>query len=347
MASLLCLAHFCEIHGPSIIMTTQQIPCSARDSALHFRSSAQKRRSDSADSADLFAGDFSSSFSSDSPPTGPGGLQITAGQLDDARTLEDARSRAEKPRTQKVQGQKMQTEKSLPLSSPQRLVPQRTDATCESCLLLLPSALNSRSQVLQTCINNRLFQSSRHPESQERFHALRKCCIRALSSEIIPARKGGIFFGDQSSGYTTAYVFVLPDRLARGGIRYYALICLRESEEESVLRFESTVEELAIIADFVTQQVTETSNRKTAEKESRAESGSGLLSTSPDDFLRSREGIGTARNLVDLSGNPDTFLMIHLCFARMLNHWNMVSSLPSISTPESRPSTESDSSIKG
>jgi hypothetical protein len=53
----------------------------------------------------------------------------------------------------------------------------------------------------------------------------------------VPSTSGGpIFFGDPQAGYTTAYIFRIPDPYARGRRRVYAFICLSSAHERAAMR---------------------------------------------------------------------------------------------------------------
>jgi hypothetical protein len=53
----------------------------------------------------------------------------------------------------------------------------------------------------------------------------------------VPSTSGGpIFFGDSQAGYTTAYIFRIPDPYARGRRRVYAFICLSSAHERAAMR---------------------------------------------------------------------------------------------------------------
>lgn len=70
--------------------------------------------------------------------------------------------------------------------------------------------------------------SSSQPQSPTTYSHLRRTCIRALSTEVLPLGKasGPLQFGDHHAGYTIAYVFRLQDPRARGSKRTYALIAM-------------------------------------------------------------------------------------------------------------------------
>lgn len=135
-------------------------------------------------------------------------------------------------------------------------------ATCTS----VSSFASSTSQSHKHYID---YTSSHDPMSSASFSILRASCLRTLSCETLPpnttvtspstptsplswntnnrpfptnpaqvpsASGGPIFFGDPQAGYTTAYIFRIPDPYARGRRRVYAFICLSSAHERAAMR---------------------------------------------------------------------------------------------------------------
>lgn len=101
------------------------------------------------------------------------------------------------------------------------------------------------------------YTSTHTPLSSPTYTLLRNCCLRTLSTENLPpsticpptstpittnasshstSSGGPIFFGDPLAGYTTAYIFRIPDPCARGRIRRYALMALDTSGQRRAMR---------------------------------------------------------------------------------------------------------------
>ncbi|CBX98011.1 hypothetical protein IAQ61_010115 [Plenodomus lingam] len=87
-----------------------------------------------------------------------------------------------------------------------------------------PFLLSSRDMHTHT-LN---YISTSQPQSPTTYSLLRRTCIRALSTEVLPSSKssGPMMFGDPAAGNTIAYVFRLPDPRSRGARRTYALIAM-------------------------------------------------------------------------------------------------------------------------
>ncbi|ROV95534.1 hypothetical protein VSDG_05383 [Cytospora chrysosperma] len=108
------------------------------------------------------------------------------------------------------------------------------------------------------------YTSTHEPVVPSSFSIVRASCIRTLSFETLPrntatnagnaplspttpgfvtthspgaATSGGpIFFGDPSAGYTTAYIFRIPDVHARGHKRVYAFLALSTHRERLAMK---------------------------------------------------------------------------------------------------------------
>jgi hypothetical protein len=80
-----------------------------------------------------------------------------------------------------------------------------------------------------TLDRNQLFISShriKHPHTSK-FKGL---SLRSLSVEYVgPGREGPVLFGDETTGYSLAYVFKLKDSKARGFTRWYSYVLMDKS----------------------------------------------------------------------------------------------------------------------
>lgn len=98
------------------------------------------------------------------------------------------------------------------------------------------------------------YTTTQDPASPTSFSFLRQSCIRTLSHETLPPHSrqipsspytntqnvttsgGPIFFGDPVAGYTTAFIFRIPDPQARGRTKIYAFIALSRSHERTAMK---------------------------------------------------------------------------------------------------------------
>ncbi|RFU24219.1 hypothetical protein B7463_g12114, partial [Scytalidium lignicola] len=106
------------------------------------------------------------------------------------------------------------------------------------------------------------YTSTHEPLAPTSFSLVRQSCLRTLSCETLPpsmasstapstsypfstgpfsstistSSGGPIFFGDPLAGYTTAYIFRIPDPTARGRRRVYALMALSTHHERLAMQ---------------------------------------------------------------------------------------------------------------
>ncbi|KAI5299390.1 hypothetical protein KEM55_002207, partial [Ascosphaera atra] len=97
----------------------------------------------------------------------------------------------------------------------------------------------SSSSLNSSCHKHALFYISyREPRGQNEYRFLRQASIRTLSCELLPKglSSGPLTFGDPESGYVIAYVFRIPDQMARGKRRSYALVALAGHDARTAFR---------------------------------------------------------------------------------------------------------------
>ncbi|RDA84983.1 hypothetical protein CP532_3865 [Ophiocordyceps camponoti-leonardi (nom. inval.)] len=227
------------------------------------------------------------------------------------------------------------------------------------------------------------YTSTHEPIRADSFSLVRASCLRALSFETLPrappastptsspqlhsppsfvttlspgsaATGGAIFFGDAVAGYTTAYIFRIPDLHARGHKRVYAFLALSTHKERLAMKTFAMVS--AAFRDLATwiQQLAEVEAERTRESSpmgsvwlngdwtpqppvsaldtaaaaasvsaSADRAGSSFL-TGGSGFARRMGGPGSAssslraRGLAELVGQPDFFIELHGKFVRLL-----------------------------
>ncbi|KAI9147701.1 hypothetical protein HJFPF1_12731 [Paramyrothecium foliicola] len=218
------------------------------------------------------------------------------------------------------------------------------------------------------------YTSTHEPVLPNSFSLLRASCLRALSFETLPrapttsspatsplgpgppsfvttqsagsaASGGPIFFGDSLAGYTTAYIFRIPDVHARGHKRVYAFLALSTHKERLAMRTFAVIS--TAFRDLATwiQQLAEAEAERSATSSpvgtslqsgagypksqssafdaSAAERGGSSFLTGGSGFTRRMGGgVGAsapkARGLAELVGQPDFFIELHKRFVHLL-----------------------------
>lgn len=231
------------------------------------------------------------------------------------------------------------------------------------------------------------YTSTHEPVAPTSFSIVRASCLRTLSLETLPrapatappsagsamptpaaspsspayvtthsigsaASGGSIFFGDQKAGYTTAYIFRVPDVHARGHKRVYAFMALSTHPEPLAVKtftflsaaFRDMASWIQELAEAEAERAQAESSGSTASSPVNPGPGYGSFQSEPtalppvsggsgSSFLmggmgglsrRMGGGFGGSavalkqRGLAELVGLPDFFIELHAKFVRLL-----------------------------
>ncbi|GJC77545.1 hypothetical protein ColLi_00383 [Colletotrichum liriopes] len=215
------------------------------------------------------------------------------------------------------------------------------------------------------------YTSTHEPLIPTSFSIVRSSCLRTLSLETLPrapanptpsaspqssnmpafvtthsagaaASGGPIFFGDPVNGYTTAYIFRIPDMHARGHKRVYAFLALSTHKERLAMKtFGFMANAFRDLASWI-QQLAEAEAERAAEaspvggpqhhssypmmnrpdREGPDRGGSSFLTGGGGFSRRMGGGPGgvslKARGLAELVGMPDFFIELHAKFVKLM-----------------------------
>ncbi|KAJ4293001.1 hypothetical protein N0V88_005665 [Collariella sp. IMI 366227] len=228
------------------------------------------------------------------------------------------------------------------------------------------------------------YTSTHEPLAPASFSLVRASCLRTLSLETLPrtpatsppsagpamptpngspnspayvtthsigsaASGGSIFFGDKKVGYTTAYIFRVPDVHARGHKRVYAFLALSTHPEPVAVKpftflsaaFRDMASWIQELAEAEAERAQAESSGSTASSPVVPGPGYGSFQSDPvvppvpagsSSFLMGGGGLsrrmgggfggsGVAlkqRGLAELAGLPDFFIELHAKFVRLL-----------------------------
>ncbi|KAK0625249.1 vesicle coat protein [Bombardia bombarda] len=224
------------------------------------------------------------------------------------------------------------------------------------------------------------YTSTHEPVAPTSFSIIRASCLRTLSLETLPrpqaagssitpnpspnassfvtthsvgsaASGGPIFFGDPAAGYTTAYIFRIPDVHARGHKRVYAFLALSTHRERLAMKtfgfvaaaFRDMAAWIQAMAEAEAERTLSESSGSTASSPITGASGyrgiysepaPPLSASSGSSFLMGGMGSGLSRRmgggfggsgvalkqrgLAELVGLPDFFIELHTRFVRLL-----------------------------
>ncbi|EPS30004.1 hypothetical protein POX_b02978 [Penicillium oxalicum] len=200
-----------------------------------------------------------------------------------------------------------------------------------------PDSLRSTSVASDTstsCHTHILtYLSLRGPPNPTDYSLLRRSSIRTLSCELLPRglSSGPLCFGDALAGYTIAYIFRLPDPMARGKRRSYALIALAGKDAGRAFRACPIIWRAfgRIASGIVSAAERYQEEEKKREESTSAAAPSGDRQyTAVSSFLtgRARDPGGRvprvgqirARNLAEIVGNEYIFAELHANFVALL-----------------------------
>ncbi|KAK2629175.1 hypothetical protein QTJ16_002278 [Diplocarpon rosae] len=208
------------------------------------------------------------------------------------------------------------------------------------------------------------YTSTHEPLAPTSFSKIRQSCLRTLSCETLPPSStpiapspssplinsslssgptsvtstsgGPIFFGDPYAGYTTAYIFRIPDQNARGRRRVYALMSLSTHRERAAMQSFSFLSDafrkIAAWIQGLAESELERAEAINSPRWSNVDSPTSH-STPTSSFLSSRNrgpdskfaGISLrAKGLAELVGMPDFFLKLHTVFVKLLIELNVI-----------------------
>lgn len=177
------------------------------------------------------------------------------------------------------------------------------------------------------------YLSLRGPPNPADYALLRRSSIRTLSCELLPRglSSGPICFGDSVAGYTIAYIFRLPDPMARGKRRSYALVALAGKDAGRAFRACPVIwRAFGRIASSIVNAAEQFQEEEKQREEQNevASNPNGRQYTPVSSFLTGRvmdpagipRRLGTirARNLAEIVGNEYIFTELHAHFVALL-----------------------------
>lgn len=211
----------------------------------------------------------------------------------------------------------------------------------------LPDSLHSLSIVSDVSCHHHIltYLSLRGPPNPADYALLRRSSIRTLSCELLPRglSSGPLCFGDSAAGYTIAYVFRLPDPMARGKRRSYALVALAGKDASRAFRASPVIwrifSRIAAGISAAAEKHQEEEKRREERSYTSPNKAGGRDYTPVSSFLTGRTvgpdglprraGQIRARNLAEIVGNEYIFAELHAQFVALLQQLgNMFGGVP-------------------
>ncbi|KAJ5960541.1 Folliculin [Penicillium vulpinum] len=196
-----------------------------------------------------------------------------------------------------------------------------------------PDSLHSASVASDASCHTHIhtYLSQRGPPNPADYALLRRSSIRTLSCELLPRglSSGPICFGDGVAGYTIAYIFRLPDPMARGKRRSYALVALAGRDAGRAFRACPIIWRAfgRIATSIVHAAERFQEDEKTRDEQNNPGRLPGRQYPPVSSFLTGRgmdpagrraAGQIRARNLAEIVGNEYIFTELHAHFVALL-----------------------------
>jgi len=256
MPGLVALCHFCEFHGPSVIMLTQSI----RD--------CQMPTSDTS----------------------------------------DQQSRKAKVEDQCVPEHKLYGCQKLFADD----LARRDKGGCEGCWFMesQDSFIISNDHA-----GKRTYASSKTILNTDLLGLIRHAVIRSISCEISANKEGPILFSDPTVSTVLANNFFLRDSRARGFQRYYSIIVVNKEREHLISNWHNINKAVSDIIEPLKSMAREKYAMETKTPRDLKEKCENFKANSVN---RRRGSTKAARNLKDLTMDPNIYETIHGQFVRIL-----------------------------
>ncbi|RKP30553.1 hypothetical protein METBISCDRAFT_16069 [Metschnikowia bicuspidata] len=182
------------------------------------------------------------------------------------------------------------------------LLSESSYALCESCSLALPAGSSDRTKHTDRVS----YASTLNPQSERIFTCLTKLVMKCLSVEAVAEPLKPVFFGDTNTGYCLCKIFSIPDLHARGGERKYSLMVVGDSESGLLNNWDIASSYIAEIISLLQQWV---ETRMEQRKFDSSDNGRYL-----------RRAKIMPRSLVQLTGDEQIFMKLHLCGTELLSN---------------------------
>ncbi|VDO13394.1 unnamed protein product [Rodentolepis nana] len=199
MDAVVVLCHFCETHGPAVIMCTQplrQVPL-----PLSRKTSTGATPLASSSCGSFHAASTSASHEGIIWPGEHNALMYTTitAELINSTALPQSTGAV-----QDIGGTRGKT------------------TSCRACSIITHDEIGFVSHDSSSKTD---YVSTQFPNDVELLKAIRTACMRSLSSEIVTSEEGPMYFGDDVNRHVMSYNFSVKDSMARGSqVRYSFLL---------------------------------------------------------------------------------------------------------------------------
>lgn len=305
MTFIVSLAHFCEVHGPSMIMCTQVVnnPENLNDfyspelPESQFCQSCMFQIPNKEDTTDIE--DTSSSCTvNDSTDTSVNSRLIFNNNINSSSlTLEDQITTLLNSQTISEQKQQPKHTKIMTLRTKSKEYPDT------------------------------YFISTQFPTNTEVYSSLRQIIVRVFTTETITESNKPITFGNSKHGYSIALTFSLVDKTARGSERKYSIIVTSNWEIDLFNNYTFILTNLNQLIRNIHKVAKEKQQKNTTPLPSSTTTTTSSSSpcdlnsdfSNNDIYLRRSAGLPKAKSMVEILNDDNFFVKIHVWASYMLN----------------------------
>ncbi|TID28033.1 hypothetical protein CANINC_002714 [Pichia inconspicua] len=292
MTFIVSLAHFCEVHGPSMIMCTQVVN-DEKNLANYY-------------SPQLPESQFCQSCMFQLPKIGYKGSELSkqksnATNQTTSTVTTDDQITPQNSTTSDHSDPNEEASKTLTLEDQiSTLMSSSKDTIKEKrCMTLKTRSKNN---------NSTHFISTQFPSNTEIYSSLRQTIVRIFTAETNADLSKPIYIGNSKHGYTLALTFSLVDKTARGSERKYALIVTSDIEADLFKNYTFILINL--------KEMVKSILIKARDKQSVIES-TDLHNN--DIYLRRSAGLPKAKSMIEILQDEKFFIKVHLWASYMLD----------------------------
>ncbi|OBA20907.1 hypothetical protein METBIDRAFT_78035 [Metschnikowia bicuspidata var. bicuspidata NRRL YB-4993] len=179
-----------------------------------------------------------------------------------------------------------------------------TLSLCESCALILPKDATNIVTDVEYGASPQCYISTKYPQSPRLYTSLMKLVMKCLSVEATADPLKPLFYGDATNGFCLSKVFSIPDLHARGAERKYAFLVLCDSETRLLERWH-------FVSSYISEMIAFLQTKVEAVRDQAK-----IESLDNERYLRRLKNM--PRSLVELAGDKELFVRLHLCGIELL-----------------------------
>ena len=297
MDKLLCLCHFCELHGPNVILTTHCVSRSDLDSLTKSKSRPENGRNTSSLASSM------SSLPSTSLITDNSNLFNNEIHL-----LSDESSSAN---SHDCDGCSLRSKSMVGLNG------------------FLSLSSDDKYGFITNSYPNKRHDSNSFAISNP---TIRDACIRSLSCEVYDSGEGEglIYFGDDQRAHILSHLFILRDSKARGFQRTYSILVMSRDKQQLLSDWDFYVKSIQqivsrlknkskiIYESELTQTTCQQRRSLILDNVSNVDNARSLEDLLDRNRMNTHRTNSKARSLLDLTGDNTTFANLHIQFSWIL-----------------------------